>query len=356
MAARATLIIGDELSTAFHAASQDGKTRWMCVKIEGETMNCVATSSPSTDAETDFASMRERMVQNPNDACYYLVCTNPNSLSDKVWVLYSYIPGSAVVREKMLYAASKEHLKRTLGSSLFAPRGVEASGIDDVTYAGFLEAFTISEEDKPLTENETIAREEAAASQAERSAVAKAMGVMPFSIAEDLREAVKQFSSGELTWVEMRFNAETESVTKGQCKSLPADAALGELVDAEEPRFYALSRRSSAAAAGGGDKPVLYFIFSCPDAAPVRMKMSCSTCKSTILSILGAEPYGITFDKTVNIRSPEDLDEEIKEAATEVAAPSKQKLTHAHVKPRGPKGRRKASRRPKKHIFGSLNK
>ena len=80
--------------------------------------------------------------------------------------------------------------------------------------------------------------------------------------------------------------------------------------------------------------------------------MCYSACKATMVAILGADPFNMTFEKTCEVREASDLDEVLSEAG----AASSRALAHAAVssRPARPKGQRRRKKKRAKAIFGSV--
>lgn len=71
-----------------------------------------ASIDKSASLEADFAAARDTLTKNQSS---YLVI---NSDANK-WLLLNYVPMTAYVRDKMLYASSRTCLKEGLGKALF---------------------------------------------------------------------------------------------------------------------------------------------------------------------------------------------------------------------------------------------
>lgn len=111
------------------------------------------------------------------------------------------------------------------------------------------------------------------------------MGAIAFSLNDDVRQQFTEFASGSVTVLELHLTPE-ESVGLSSSHSIdPSSESLASLVSAAEPRFFMVrfpkSPDQMAAEAGGLMKPqaVIFFVYSCPENAPLKLKMTYSTAK-----------------------------------------------------------------------------
>ncbi len=63
------------------------------------------------------------------------------------WLLLMFVPDTAKVREKMLYASSRDALKRDLGYSSFAAE-LHACDMDEVSYERYQQQVLVSDTDR----------------------------------------------------------------------------------------------------------------------------------------------------------------------------------------------------------------
>jgi len=81
-----------------------------------------------------------------------------------------------------------------------------------------------------------------------------------------------------------------------------------------------------------------YLVFSCPETAAIRARMVYSTVKSALME--QAMNAGVTVDKMLEIRTPDDMDLQISNA--EVVDENAGKIVHQTIdRPRGPPSRKK---------------
>ena len=108
-----------ELASLFAEARQEAKkTKVRLIKVVIEKEQMVLEESRETCAtwERDWDSMVSRSVESDRP-CYLLFRTDGmDDAGSYKWVLVSWSPDTASVRNKMLYASTKATLKKDFGS------------------------------------------------------------------------------------------------------------------------------------------------------------------------------------------------------------------------------------------------
>lgn len=66
--------------------------------------------------EKDFEKLLEPLIE-PNTPCYVLFRSDTRTPNGHEWLLLSWSPDSATIRQKMLYASTKATLKNEFGTS-----------------------------------------------------------------------------------------------------------------------------------------------------------------------------------------------------------------------------------------------
>ena len=102
-----------ELLQAF-AAARDGNVRLVKIQIEDNAMVLKATVDIKGDEKSDFAAVNATLEEDV--PCFILF--RMDSTTKEGWLLANWVPENTKVRQKMLYASSRETLKKELGSAL----------------------------------------------------------------------------------------------------------------------------------------------------------------------------------------------------------------------------------------------
>jgi len=324
--AKATLQVSSEAREAFQVA-QNGGIRTLIFGIEGESINLIDQIPPQGNDEEDFNALSQHLED--SQARFVLFRTDDSTSNAAPWALIAFVPEIARVRDKMLYSASRDHLKRVLGQGFFQA-DYPANEKHDLQYGHFL-ASRSKREGAPLTESEILRKEEDAMEK-DKSIRSNAMGIVLFQTSNQLNEALALFVSGQINWIEMFINMEDESVGLELATQVDLSQSVVDYVPESDPRFFIVRQINSI---DGSNNNI--FIYYCPEHVAVRKKMTYSTCKATILAL--TEQSGISFQKTLEIRDREDFAATFAEETTESVTDSPS-VSVGHAKPTRPgKGR-----------------
>ena len=134
--AKANLTVDESITAAFASANETGRTRAIHVTIEGERLNCVDTSIAGADFAADFDAFAGTVGANDPRIVLFTAGAQADGVPPGTaleWGLLSYVPDTANVRLKMLYASSREDLKRALGLNYFGAGADYYQAASDVT-------------------------------------------------------------------------------------------------------------------------------------------------------------------------------------------------------------------------------
>jgi len=320
--ARAGLGISDDIQRAFVAAQESDAVRALQVSISDEALVLAHTLQKAGDARKDFEeSLPAALDDNAASLVVFRFDDAPSSGAYR-WVLLAWVPDSAKVRDKMLYSSSREDLKRTLGLGYFFTE-YYANSKSDLSFPALLDSQNKDREDAPLTEAERLKREERAMER-DSGVKAAAMNVVQFALSAQVKDEMAQFMAGDCNWIEMRVDLAAETIESAGSKIVIAGEPLGPHLTSDDGRFLALRLPNSQ----GGT--LTMFVYSCPEELPIRLKMTLSTVKSSVIA--AAQELGLNFDKTFEIRDAADLDHyvqaELNPAETTVGSSAAQ-LSHS---------------------------
>lgn len=102
----------DELLKSFGKA-KEGSVRFLKVQIEDTSMVVKSSVEVKGDEKSDFAAVDA--VLDEDVPCYILF--KMDSTTKEGWLLANWVPENTKVRLKMLYASSRETLKKELGTA-----------------------------------------------------------------------------------------------------------------------------------------------------------------------------------------------------------------------------------------------
>lgn len=267
---------GITCSEAACAAFRAGDAGMVQLQIVDETVEVTGTAPPTGSDEEAFASAQAVITEESNaggviggEPCYIaLKLPSLGASSAMAWVMLLYIPSGCSVRDRMLYASTKDTVKKDLGASNFAS-DLYGNTKDELTLA----AYTYKQDGEsagPATaveaELEDMAKEESMAA----SGGAQAGVAVAFSLKPGGRDALAALAKGERAWVSLSVNTDDESI-----EFVDGFAELGpdqwpSKLPKDQPRYVFIKL---------GD--MLAMVYYCPDAAPIKQKMLGSTVKAS---------------------------------------------------------------------------
>ena len=269
------------------------------------------------EAATDFDALTD--IVSDVEATLILFCLTDEVTPSREWMLISFIPDDCRVRDKMLYAGSKEDLKKALGSGYFRS-DYSTSNRDELTWTIFTKSNDKSVSNDLLSDKEKLLDEERNMRVHETNDLkSTAMGVLPFNMTTDASQAFKDFNSGAKNFIELTIRSEI--ITLISSKTVKSGEKLHSLINAVEPTFYFINLENKR-----------LFVFSCPENAHVRLKMTMAASRASVHA--SASKDGIIFDTTIGISSPEEIDTLFSETSNSLFSSAAANVTQ--TKPRAP--------------------
>ena len=190
------ITVSKELQDAFNDLVSSPAQRGLLVTIQSETLIPSATlPSSSTDFHSDISALPSHLK---NDAASYIILRRYQNAPDG-YVAVTYIPDSAPVRQKMLFASTRLTLVRELGTERFREsifvtdmKELEPEGWRKHDASGALKAPLTQEEEslKGIKEAETEAR---GGTQARRLETG---GHLNIAMSDEAKNALEQFKQG----------------------------------------------------------------------------------------------------------------------------------------------------------------
>ncbi len=104
MAASSGITVSAELAQTFSTACSESKTRVFKIELQGETLVCTSNVPAQASEADDFSLLQSVLVD--KQACY--ICYRTDSPPPCCWLFMMYVPNGTPVRDRMLYAATRE--------------------------------------------------------------------------------------------------------------------------------------------------------------------------------------------------------------------------------------------------------
>eukprot|EP00942_MAST-04A_sp_MAST-4A-sp1_P005027 g5027.t1 len=287
-----------ELIDAFNNACQ-GNVRYVQAIIENESIVLNATSAVSGTAEEDFNNTIAKEIADGKPRYY---CFNEDGNGGE-FILIAFVPEDSPVRQKMLYASCHKDVVNQLGKDKFKSEWY-CNEAKEMIWAGINEQINHDETAAPLTEAEMFKKAELK-SQATAEASTGVMTGLPFQPTSSLLEALNNFKSNDINFIEMNVGKK-EELDLVNSEALSNDFDINSKINSEAGAFYIVRYPLD------GGKTLIdtaasnaFFVFCCPDSVGVKDRMVLATVKSTAIQI--CQGVGVQFAKTMETTSPEDV-------------------------------------------------
>ncbi|ORY10458.1 twinfilin-1 [Clohesyomyces aquaticus] len=295
------------LLTALQTLLSTPTQRGLLATISSEQIHPGA-SIPSTPPSTflsDLSNLSSHLT--PTTALYILLKRAPSlPSSDQSLIAITYIPATAPVRQKMLFASTRLTLVRELGSERFG-ESVFVTEADELTAAGWERHEAHSEAEKPLTKEEKelegIREQEAlegGGMQGKGLASIKG-GQLETRAGEGIAEALASLATdnGEGNLVQLRMDPTTETLQLASVTT-STPSSLSTTIPSSEPRFsfYRFTE-------GGNDAVV--FISTCPSGAKIKERMLYAASRGNVIAL--AQQQGLSVAKRIEATNPEEVTE-----------------------------------------------
>ncbi|KAJ2003262.1 Twinfilin-1, partial [Coemansia sp. S85] len=149
MAHQSGIRVSAELSATFVDALGSNSVRALKISIVNDSLEKSDTVAIQGTLDEDFALIPQLLEA--SEPCYLLVRLDEEAHGK--WLIGTYVPDSAKVRAKMLYASSKAALTKSLGESYFVD-DIFGTTREEFSPAGYRQHRRHVESSAPLTERE----------------------------------------------------------------------------------------------------------------------------------------------------------------------------------------------------------
>ncbi|KAJ7168187.1 hypothetical protein C8R43DRAFT_983364 [Mycena crocata] len=312
MSATSGIGVSPELSAEFSRAVDDRQTRFIKVSIQNESLVHDLSIPARGSLQEDLAQLQdsENIIEQNTPAYLLTKLDDPPA----EWLVIYYVPDTAKVRDKMLYASSRAQLLKSLGSTLFSD-SIFATSKADLTAEAYAAHRRHVAAPKPLSASEQEMADVRAAerqagglsayqgSRARTSHIGKTIG-MPW--ASGLEDTVKGLGDGDdSVLVVLTIDMTSETIVL-HSTSPTAAADVGASLPSEGACYaffawkHAPSRRD------------IVFIYSCPSSCPVKHRMVYASGFNAVFMVakgLLADAPAPLHTRKIETSTPAELDE-----------------------------------------------
>ncbi|KAI1500739.1 hypothetical protein F5X99DRAFT_230158 [Biscogniauxia marginata] len=299
-----------ELISQFNNILGDSSVFGLLVTITSEALTPLTTLPNSSSSFTD--NLLQLAPHLKPDAALYVILRRYDD-SPK-FVAVTYVPDSAKVRQKMLFAATRLTLVRELGSEHFRET-IFATTAEELSPEGFKKHDRHTELEAPLTEEERtlgeVKRAEAEAGAGTGIREIHLSKNMNLPVAPDALDALKALGREEGSgFVMLKINPEAESVELVPSSSTPSSVPEAvQAISTSEPRFTFFRYKCSQ---GGVDKNIVLFFYTnpaTPGTKAIKNRMLYPLMKRAVLTAASTEA-GVEVEKKFEVEEPSEITEE----------------------------------------------
>ncbi|KAK3951804.1 hypothetical protein QBC32DRAFT_314489 [Pseudoneurospora amorphoporcata] len=303
-----------ELVSQFNDLLGSPSTFGLLVTIANEQLQPLQTLTSTSSGSSSFASNVDALLTphiKEKEALYIILRRYDSS---PALVAVTYVPDTAPVRQKMLFAATRLTLVRELGSEHFRET-IFATTAKELTSQGFEKHDAHTKLDAPLTEEEKSLGEVKRAEQEAGSGTSKReihLGThMAMPMGEDALEALRGLAEeGGNGLVMLKVNPTSETIELVPSSGSPSSIAdLVQAISTTEPRFtfYRYTHTHN----GSEESPVLFF-YTNPSAnggrVAIKQRMLYPLMKRAVLEVASKE--GLNPDKKFEVEEPSEITED----------------------------------------------
>mmetsp|Transcript_14643 Transcript_14643/g.26356 ORF Transcript_14643/g.26356 Transcript_14643/m.26356 type:complete len:346 (-) Transcript_14643:70-1107(-) len=288
------LKVTDDLKSEITKLKSSPSTLYIKIEIAKETFELKksADSDSKLPTDQDFKTMAAALESGV--ACY-MFFRDPMPKYEGKWVLCQYMPDTARVNSKMLYASSRAAMKTGFGN---------ASCSEDyfISEQSELNLQTFLDSRATVDKTHLMTFEEQAKSEAVRGeilamsdGVALTVSDAPITVSAAATQAITSVKEQKCNTAVLLLEPKSQELLADTKTVAKVNAAMEDVASVclsqKEPRFV-LHRYTHQHE--GKDKEAMLFIYYCPDEAIPRMKMMYSTCKAMVLTVLEKMEIAVT--------------------------------------------------------------
>ncbi|KAL9131105.1 MAG: hypothetical protein Q9217_000867 [Psora testacea] len=262
--------VSTELHDAFNDLVSSPSQRGLVATIQSESIIPLHTiPASSLDFFSDLASLTPLLSD--KEAAYIILRRYQNAPDG--YLAVTFVPDTAPVRQKMLFASTRLTLVRELGTERFR-ESLFMTEMRELGEGAWKKHEASSVLTAPLTEEEetlkSVREAEYDASRGTERRRLETGGKLSMAISGEAMEALKKLSEGEAgELVQLRIDTQNESIELvGRIKT-DASGLATEISDTE-PRYSLFRYRHSFE---GVDESPILFIYTCPSGLKIRERM-----------------------------------------------------------------------------------
>jgi twinfilin-like protein len=310
MSATSGIQVSSELQSSFSSAVESQTTRFLKISISSESLvhDC---SIPAKGQLLDDLQELQTLLQ--DDVPAYVLTRLDNPTTE--WLAIFYVPETAKIRDKMLYASTRSSLLKSLGSQIFVDQ-IFATTKADLTPDAYKSHRRHLEAPKPLSKQEQeledvkAAEREGGLNAYEGSSVRRNnVGRVDVVWSNEVEDALKALAEGEGSNLVILSIDPSEAMVLHSAQEVVADD-IGKTLPQSEICFAFFAW---PAARGGSAREIVY-IYSCPSASSVKLRMLYSVSSRALYTAVqtlfqSTDTTSVLASRKVETSDPQEINE-----------------------------------------------
>ncbi|CAG9862572.1 unnamed protein product [Phyllotreta striolata] len=294
----------DELKK-FFATSRDGSIRLIKVSIKEEQLVLDGYEHVKGTWEQDFDPSIGPQIEE-NQPCYLMYRLDSKNNSNYEWMLVSWTPDTAPVRQKMLYASTKATLKQEFGSSQIKEE-MHCTITSDITLNGYFKHKKSTAAPAPLSMREEELNElKKTEVNTEISIDTKqqTLSGVAFPLTTSTQDAIIDMIRGTYNYLQLKIDMNEESIHLVTAENVSLEK-LASKVPKDKGRYHLFKFKHTHE---GDYMESFIFIYSMPGySCSVKERMLYSSCKNPLTDSISK--LGLEIAKKLEIDSGDELTE-----------------------------------------------
>lgn len=261
-----------------------------------EELSLAAIHDQKKDWQRDFDRLIEPLVEETTP-CYLLYRLDEKSSLGHVWLLLTWVPETAAIRQKMLYASTKATLKTEFGSA-YIKEELHATQRAELTLDGYLRHKAVHSAPAPLSMREEEMLElrqlEANTTAVHTESRHQTLGGLQCAMSAPAVQAIADLAHGAYNYLQFSIDLQAERIELAKAAVVEL-AALQREVPADRARYHLYVFKHTHE---GDYAESVVFVYSMPGySCSVKERMMYSSCKAPFVDQIAA--LGVDIAKKV---------------------------------------------------------
>lgn len=265
------------------------------IPLRTEELSLSAIHEQKKDWQRDYDRLIEPLVEE-STPCYLLYRLDEKNTLGHVWLLLTWVPESAAIRQKMLYASTKATLKTEFGSA-YIKEELHATQRAELTLDGYLRHKAVHSAPAPLTMREEEMLE---IKQRELNTTIhtesrhQTLGGIQCPMSEPAMQAIRDLSNGSYNYLQFSIDLQAERIELVKAAVVELNGLQRE-VPPDHARYHLYVFKHTHE---GDYAESVVFVYSMPGYnCSVKERMMYSSCKAPFVDQIGA--LGVDIAKKV---------------------------------------------------------